>query len=270
MKEEIEKFKEKIKSWDNDILLTGIRKAAHFVDKGTANKNTKLGLKIMFHQAKLRKLVDEPTIKWAAEVYNRVCKHKAEKQADIKNRKKSFNSESFLDIIRSRRSIRQFEETKLIPKRLLEKLIDAGRWAPSSCNRQPQKFLVLLSREGKRFMADMRGKGHSFIIKASVLILVLIDLRVYSKDEISYTPFLDGAATIQNILLMAHALCLGANWVNLGKEECSVDKLKMIKKKFNIPPYFLIVSLIAIGLPSKSVRTVERKQIKDLVVFECF
>jgi len=48
---------------------------------------------------------------------------------------------SFLELAKSRRSVRQYRQEK-IPREQIEKIIEAGIWAPSAFNQQPIKFFV--------------------------------------------------------------------------------------------------------------------------------
>ena len=51
-----------------------------------------------------------------------------------------------MELIKSRRSIRSFED-KEIPKELIEKIIEAGAWAPSAINMQPWKFIAITNKK---------------------------------------------------------------------------------------------------------------------------
>jgi nitroreductase len=53
----------------------------------------------------------------------------------------------FTKVINGRESIRSFDPTKPIDKAILERILDAGRIAPSAANRQPWRFLLISSRE---------------------------------------------------------------------------------------------------------------------------
>lgn len=61
--------------------------------------------------------------------------------------------EALLELMRSRRSVRQFEERPLTREQI-ERIIEAARWAPSNHNRQGWKFVVLDDREGIQELAD--------------------------------------------------------------------------------------------------------------------
>jgi nitroreductase len=51
----------------------------------------------------------------------------------------------YSDLIKMRRSIRDYDPGRPVPEELLERILDAGRIAPSACNYQPWKFLVISS-----------------------------------------------------------------------------------------------------------------------------
>jgi nitroreductase len=51
----------------------------------------------------------------------------------------------YSDLILSRESVRNYDPGRPVPKETLEKILDAGRLAPSACNIQPWKFLVISS-----------------------------------------------------------------------------------------------------------------------------
>ncbi|MBM3246853.1 MAG: nitroreductase family protein, partial [Candidatus Omnitrophica bacterium] len=51
-----------------------------------------------------------------------------------------------IELIKSRRSIRQYQD-KPVPRKLLEKLVDAARFAPTARNVQPWEFVVITEPE---------------------------------------------------------------------------------------------------------------------------
>jgi nitroreductase len=56
---------------------------------------------------------------------------------------------SLIDVVLDRRSIRRYEQ-KEIPKDVLDKILEAGRQAPSAANRQPWHFIVLTDSDIKK------------------------------------------------------------------------------------------------------------------------
>jgi nicotinate-nucleotide--dimethylbenzimidazole phosphoribosyltransferase len=56
--------------------------------------------------------------------------------------------DAFLEVLQARRSIRTgFLKDKPVPDELIEKILEAGRWAPSAGNSQPWEFLVIRDLE---------------------------------------------------------------------------------------------------------------------------
>ena len=69
------------------------------------------------------------------------------------------NSIMLMEIIKNRRSIRQFSNKK-IGRAVIERIIDAGRWAPSACNLQHWLFIAIDDETIKRGIIE-RGKPKS-------------------------------------------------------------------------------------------------------------
>ncbi len=53
----------------------------------------------------------------------------------------------FTRVISGRESVRNYDPTKPVDKAVLERILDAGRTAPSAANRQPWRFLLISSRD---------------------------------------------------------------------------------------------------------------------------
>ena len=60
----------------------------------------------------------------------------------------------FLEIMRDRRSCRNFNPEKAVSREDLLKIVEAGRLSPSGCNSQPWKFIVIDSPEAKEKLCD--------------------------------------------------------------------------------------------------------------------
>ena len=152
-----------------------------------------------------------------------------------------------LELIKTRRSIRKYKLDP-IPEEEINKILEAGRWAPSASNRQPWRFIVLRSEETKRKLAETLTWG-GFLSQAPLGIAVVINPRA------SNHPVEDGAAATQNMLLEAHSLGLGACWIGAYgsvNEESAKDIL-------NVPDDERLLSVIVIGRPAESPQSTRRK-----------
>ena len=112
------------------------------------------------------------------------------------------------DVIRRRRSIRAYAESKP-SEEIIQAVLEAGRWAPSGLNNQPWRFLVIEDDETREGLA--RFTTYSETIRgAPVVIVVCMDLKAsYNRDK----DLMAMGAFIQNMLLAAHELGLGACWL---------------------------------------------------------
>ncbi len=161
-----------------------------------------------------------------------------------------------LGIIKSRRSIRKFSNAP-VPEDLVEKVLEAGRWAPSGLNNQPWRFGVIRDAT----ISDMfsRLTHYSRIIKGSqVLIAVFLD------NSVSYDRTKDvqaAGACLQNMLLEAHSLGLGGVW--LGEILKNSEKIMEI---LGLAKELELMAVIALGFPAESPKS-RRKELKDLIVF---
>ena len=218
----------------------------------------------LYHEARKREILSNEEIEWLENV---LFGKKMEQK--IINSTKTLEDMALLDIIKERRSIRSWKEDELTEKEF-ETLVNAAKWAPSSSHRQPWHFLLTRDKEKIKALAELRGQ--KFVSNAPNCILVLINLQAYTGVEINYTPYLDAAAAIQNLLLMAHFNGLGACWVNFGKKEIpDVKIMNKIKTLFEIPEHVQIISIIPIGrLPSTKPHPPGRRKTSDVMHIEKF
>lgn len=138
----------------------------------------------------------------------------------------------FLSLAASRRSIRCFVE-KEVPDTLVRKLLEAARWAPSAGNLQPWHFYVVKNKEMRERLCDTLQARAKWIHYAPVLIVVTAlpkqsAARYHDRGGDLYC-IQDTAAAIQNILLCAKDLGLGACWVGAFSEEDCASALGLHK-----------------------------------------
>lgn len=152
------------------------------------------------------------------------------------------------DAITHRRSIRKFED-RPVPVEIIEKIVEAGQWAPSACNRQDWKFIVVDSKEIKEKI--LKETTAHFVGKAPLLIFVVYSNRT---DNLEYKDHLLSAAmAAQNMQLAAHALGLGA---------CCVNNLPIksrLRKILKIPSSYDPVALLCMGYPKAVPKPLKRK-----------
>jgi nitroreductase len=158
---------------------------------------------------------------------------------------------NILEVIQTRRSIRKYKPEP-ISEDEVNKILEAGRWAPSAGNSQPWKFVVIQSKEIRKDLADALPTGR-FISDAPLGIAVVINPGASTR------PVEDGAAATQNMLLEAHSLGLGACWIGTY----GTEKEERGRKVLDIPKEERLLSMIAIGRPAESPQRT-RKKIEEI------
>jgi len=68
----------------------------------------------------------------------------------------------FIELIKSRRSIRKYQD-KPVSNKILQKLLEAAQWAPSAHNSQPWEFIIIKDEEIKRNIANVSSWSKFFL-----------------------------------------------------------------------------------------------------------
>jgi nitroreductase len=163
---------------------------------------------------------------------------------------------SLVDVVLNRRSIRRYEP-KEIPRDVLDKILEAGRQAPSAANKQPWHFIVLTDSEIKKELS--KGMFNRFIKDAPVTIV-----GCAHKDMIaSKWSIVSTTIALQNMVVAAWTMGIGSCWVGDFSEE-------KVKKLLNIPESWNIVALVSFGYPAEKPQPRKKKTIEKIVSFNKF
>lgn len=144
-----------------------------------------------------------------------------------------------LEGILTRRSIRKFTG-QVISEEDLETLLKAAFQAPSAHNRQPWHFIVIKDEKKLEDIANFHPYG-KMLPQARCGIVVCGD-----NEQQKNTGFLiaDCAAALQNILLAAHGIGLGAVWCGLYPKQGLMAPMSDL---LGLPPAIIPVGIIAVG-----------------------
>ena len=145
------------------------------------------------------------------------------------------------DLLQGRRSVRKYQD-RPVPRKYIEQIVEAARWAPSPHGRQPWRFVVITRPELKAKLAAEMGqtwqrnlemdgqeaeivnirleKSRQRILHAPTMIipcLYLADLDRYPdeqrQDDETVMAIQSLGAAIQNMLLMTYDLGLDSGWM---------------------------------------------------------
>jgi nitroreductase len=170
----------------------------------------------------------------------------------------------FYKLIAERYSVRKFKNERL-SKEIVDKILEAGHLAPTGCNNQPQRILVLNNDESIEKLKNCT-RCH---FDAPTAMLVC-----YNKDE-CWTRKYDGKTcgvsdaciVTTHMMLGAYSLGVGSTWV------MHFDPQKM-RENFNIPKELEPVALLVMGYPAEdSVPNPLHNQfrpLEEIVSYEAF
>lgn len=164
---------------------------------------------------------------------------------------------SLIDLIMSRRSIRKYK-AEPIPQEILERILEAGRYAPSASNAQPWHFIVLTEPEIMDKLSH--GRWNSFIRESAFTVVgCAYEGSAYSRKWST----IDSTIALQNMVIAAWSLGIGSCWV--GDFEDSE-----VRRILNVPKDWKIISLISFGYPDETPSTTPRKPLKEVVSYNRF
>ena len=174
---------------------------------------------------------------------------------------------SFLDMVRSRRSIRAYTGRD-IKREDLELCVEAARYAPSACNSQPWKFIIVDDRRIKDAVAKRSLSGlyamNAFAEEAAAFIIIVsesTELPAWLGKKFRSTDFrrMDIGSACEHVVLQAQELGIGTcilGWFDEGR----------LKKLLSVPRSKKIELVIALGYPADTKLPEKRLKEKDEVV----
>ena len=135
------------------------------------------------------------------------------------------NPQELLEFLKSRRSIRNFQE-KEIPDNELKMILEAGRWAPSGSNKQPWQFIIIKNKEILKKISETAIYG-KFIKKVPVAVAIVGKI---SENPNWYVQ--DTTLASMNMMLMAFSLNIGTCWIGSMDREKAKELLELGKDDF--------------------------------------
>ncbi len=147
----------------------------------------------------------------------------------------------------SRRSVRQYLD-KPVPEDILNRILEAGTWAPSAMNRQSAIMIAVTDRALRDRLSAMNAsimgrEGTDPFYGAPVVVVVLADRNIPAHVY-------DGTLVMENLMLAAHAEGLGSCWIHRAKEEFDSPEGKEILHKLGITGDYEGIGHCILGYPA--------------------
>jgi len=208
-------------------------------------------------------------------------------------RRTEMDYQEFLTLVKTRRSTRRFK-TDPVPDDMVEKIIEAARWAPSGANSQPWEFIVIKNKETKNKIVDIikehgeygrkveltrqeelrwpsaaRAVGDPGFKDAPVFIILCGDprtresyplLTLLTRGDSHFASAL--ASAFLNMALAATTLGLGSQWMSATGHPFVMCLLKNL---LGIPDKLVIYDTMAVGFPAEQPKPRLVRERADLV-----
>jgi nitroreductase len=149
-----------------------------------------------------------------------------------------------LDIIFSRRSIRQFTPEP-VDQETLTLLLKAAMAAPTACNSQPWEFIVVT--EGDT-LDCIRAKLPFARYNNPAAIVVCGNPEIAHNTAAREYWVQDCSAATENILIAAAGMGLGAVWIGIHPY---ASRIKLLRETLGIPEHVTPLCLVSVGHPAE-------------------
>lgn len=171
-------------------------------------------------------------------------------------------TESFLDVIKNRRSVRQYKPDP-VPEEHLIRIVEAARMAPCAGNEQAWKFIIVQDKEKiealRKECRAIWGEGVMGRLSAPAYIVVLVDNQ---RQWPAYNQH-DGPLAAGYLLLAARALGYGTVYMTDSIPE------DVTRKIFKIPGRYRQVCVTPVGVPTEW-PTKDKKSLDEFIVKDSF
>lgn len=161
-----------------------------------------------------------------------------------------------------RRSVRWFKP-QAVPRELLDQAIEAARFAPSACNRQPFRFDITNDPTRAPKVAACAPGTAGYAENIPCVIVIIGDLSVYRQERDRHLIYTDAALASMQLMLMCESLGLSTcpiNWPDDARCDAA------IRKQVRIAAHERVVMLMAVGYadPDGGVASSQKKEVDQL------
>jgi nitroreductase len=169
---------------------------------------------------------------------------------------KEANMTDIVDIIMTRRSVRQYQDRPL-EEATIRRLLEAAMSAPTACNSQPWEFVVVTEPET---LEKLRGKLQFARYNAPCAIAVCGNVDIGHNSAAKRFWEQDCSAAMENILVAAAGLQLGAVWIGVHPMP---SVIKPVQEILNIPAAVIPLGLAYVGYPAEGAVPPPRTQYEE-------
>jgi len=179
--------------------------------------------------------------------------------------KQNMDHSAFHKLVFSRKSIRHFS-TEDVRKEILENAAKIASHAPSGCNRQPYRFLVVKKKKFVNKLAILPPGGGGDSFGAPILVFVIGDQSAFPNTSSSHEAYIDASLASMIFVLALESMGVSScfmNWPHIYQLN------KKAFKELELKPYEIIVTTIAVGYADKNVTYAisQRKEVDQILEY---
>ncbi|MCL2615463.1 MAG: nitroreductase family protein [Dehalococcoidia bacterium] len=206
--------------------------------------------------------------------------------------------DDFITLAQSRRSVRRFKPDA-IPPELIEKILEAGRWAMSGANAQSWEFIVVQDATTRTKLTQSWFEPHKEMYAfeqmrvaelrlpplrefattaafkdAPVIIVVLGDRRTFQASVMGVSFLMTEGASdaiyLKNIANATHNIQIASSAAGLGAMWISVTRMwaEEIKRILDIPSALEVHTMVALGYPAYTPKCADRRPLAEIVHYD--
>lgn len=170
----------------------------------------------------------------------------------------------FLALAKRRYACRQYSDRKVEPEKL-QQILEAGRVAPTGANRQPQRLVVVQSKEG---LEKLTHCTRDFGAPLAIIVCADTDEVWTRKYDGKRIGDIDASIVTDHMMLCAASLGLDSLWICMFKPEA-------VREEFHLPDNVVPVNILLIGYGAGEPASPDRhdklrKPLSETVFMESF
>lgn len=162
----------------------------------------------------------------------------------------------FLELVKRRYSCRNYQ-SKPVEQEKLDYIMECVRLAPSAVNRQPWRFRIVSSEEGRKNLCQCYGREW-FTTAPVIIIASILHDEEWVRSDGKHHGDIDIAIAVEHLCLAAAEQGVGTCWV------CNFDA-KLCKSLFALSDNEEAAVLIPLGYPADELREKNRKPISEII-----
>lgn len=169
-----------------------------------------------------------------------------------------------LKLFKKRTSCRDYTDQD-VPDEMIEKCLEAARWAPSACNKQPWRFVIVKDAGLRQAICSVCLRpivSMPWLQTAPVIVAICAERSIVTHkiapliSGVNY-HLIDIGIAGEHFVLAAEAQGLGTCWIGWFKQ-------KPVKKILRIPKKFKVLSLLSLGFPATVTEPSDRMALNEI------